>query len=96
MIGWPSTAAAAATAQSPMPPAPKIATDWPLRTFNVLMIAPAPVMTAQPMIDVTSVGRSLGIGKTTRSDARAYSAQVAAECDDTLGLSTARYIAPGR
>src|SRR5262245_44996415 len=37
-------------------------------------------MTAQPMIAVISVATSLGIGKTTRSDAKAYSAHVAAEC----------------
>src|SRR5688500_2204633 len=48
------------------------------------MIAPAPVITAQPMIAVTSVGTSLGIGTTTRSDAIAYSAHVAAECETSF------------
>src|ERR687896_2489957 len=48
------------------------------------MIAPAPVITAQPMIAVTSVGTSLGIGTTTRSDAIAYSAHVEAECETSF------------
>ena len=50
----------------------------------MLIIAPAPVITAQPTIEVTSVGRSFGIGSTTRSDAKAYSAQVAAQWNARL------------
>jgi len=85
------TLAAAAMAQRPIPPAPKTATDWALRTLSVLMIAPAPVITAQPMIEVTSVAMSLGIGTTTRSDASAYSAHVAAECETTWPFHKAVY-----
>ena len=47
--------------------------------YGYRLAGPAPVMTAQPMIAVTSVGTSLGSATTTRSDAKAYSAQVAAE-----------------
>ena len=76
-----------------MPPAPNTATDCPGRVCRVLMIAPAPVITAQPTIEVTSVGRSFGIGNTTRSWAMAYSAQVAAECITFLPFQLALYCA---
>src|SRR5215467_4846240 len=78
-MGYASTIAAAWIAQSPMPPTPNTATDCPGFTPSVLIMAPAPVITAQPITQVRSVGTSLGIGNTTRSDPRAYSAQVEAE-----------------
>jgi hypothetical protein len=53
------------------------------------MIAPAPVITAQPMIEVMSVASSAGNGKTTRSCAKANSAHVAAECMTSLPRQSA-------
>jgi hypothetical protein len=41
-----------------------ITTDWPGRTWAAFNAAPAPVITAQPMIDVTSVATSLSSGTT--------------------------------
>ena len=60
MMGSALTAAAAATAERPTPPTPKIATLLPGRTPAVLTTAPAPVITAQPMMAVTSVGAHSG------------------------------------
>lgn len=45
----------------------------------MLRTAPDPVMTAQPMMEVTSVSTSSSMGTTTRSDATRCSAQVDAE-----------------
>ena len=56
MIGFAPAIRAPTTAERPTPPTPKIATLWPRLTLAVLITAPAPVMTAQPMIDVTSRG----------------------------------------
>ena len=43
------------------------------------MMAPEPVVTAQPMMEVTSVSTSSSMGSTTRSEATTCSAQVDAE-----------------
>ena len=58
MMGSAPTAAAPATADSPTPPTPKIATLWPACTSAEVTTAPVPVITAQPMIAVTSRGVS--------------------------------------
>src|SRR4029453_18150173 len=73
MIGYAPTIWAAAMAHSPTPPAPNTATDSFTRTPRVLRITPAPVSTAQPIIDVTSVATSWSRGTTTRSESRVYS-----------------------
>src|SRR5262245_39000369 len=64
-------------AHSPTPPAPNTATDSFTRTSRVLRITPAPVSTAQPTIDVTSVATSLSRGTTSRSESKVYSVHVA-------------------
>src|SRR6266704_3689878 len=64
-------------AHSPTPPAPNTATDSFTRTPRVLRITPAPVSTAQPIIDVTSVATSWSKGTTRRSESRVYSVHVA-------------------
>ena len=48
MIGFAETRAAACTIFSPMPPAPKMAIDWPIFSWALLLITPKPVVTAQP------------------------------------------------
>ncbi len=45
----------------PTPPQPKTTTDEPGTTLAVLMAAPTPVITAQPMSEATSRGTSSGI-----------------------------------
>ena len=66
MIGSAPTIFAAVTAESPTPPTPKIATLSPACTPAVLYTAPAPVMTAQPTIAVTSILMFVGSGITWR------------------------------
>ena len=60
MIGFAPRADAATMAEIPTPPTPKTATLCPRCTSAVLSTAPAPVITAQPMIDARSTGMSGG------------------------------------
>ena len=53
------------TADRPMPPMPKIATDEPSSTLAVFMTAPMPVVTPQPSRQTSSSGAS---GLTLASD----------------------------
>ena len=54
MMGSAPRILAPTTADRPTPPTPKMATESPFCTLAVLSTAPAPVITAQPMIAVTS------------------------------------------
>ena len=58
MIGYADRLAHACTTDSPTPPTPMMTHESPGRTFAALSAAPAPVITAQPMIEVTSVATS--------------------------------------
>jgi hypothetical protein len=78
MIGSAPTLAQACTMQSPTPPTPKTATESPFCTFAVLIAAPHPVITAQPMIAVTSVATLSAIFTTSCWSAIVASAQVKA------------------
>ncbi len=57
--------AAPITADSPMPPRPKMATVAPASTFAVFITAPIPVVTPQPSRQTSSSGAS---GLTLASD----------------------------
>ena len=70
------TLAAACTALRPTPPAPNTATDCPSRTPAVLVTAPAPVITAQPIMLVLTTSAGRGTGTTKCSLTRQWSAQV--------------------
>ena len=76
MIGSAPRTAAAATAQSPTPPAPTTATELPAGTSAVLITAPAPVMTAQPMMLASPGSRSAGAGTTYSCRTRLWSDHV--------------------
>ena len=76
MIGYALRLAHACTTDRPTPPAPMMTTELPGRTCAAFNAAPAPVMTAQPMIDVTSVATSLSSGTTICWSATVSRAQV--------------------
>ena len=60
--------------ESPTPPQPKTATDEPGVTFAVLIAAPTPVITPQPIRQARSKGISLGTGIAPDSGTTQYSA----------------------
>src|SRR5262245_425386 len=62
--------------QSPTPPAPNTATELPARTLAELSTAPQPVITAPPMIEVTSVATPSSSFTTNCWSAIVVSAQV--------------------
>jgi len=62
----------------PTPPAPNTTTDDPGRTLAVLIAAPAPVITPQPMSAATSSGMSLSILIDACCGTIVYSAKVPA------------------
>ena len=76
MIGFAETRAAACTMFRPMPPAPKMAIDWPIFSWALLLITPKPVVTAQPNRAATSASKSRGIAVTRFSETIAYSLKV--------------------
>ena len=84
MIGSAPTTFAATIADRPTPPTPITATLWPRCTPAVCTTAPAPVITAHPMIDVTSVGTSSGSVTTNSSSAIVRSAQVNTFCETAV------------
>jgi hypothetical protein len=67
MIGEQPQITAAMTAESPTPPAPKIAIDELGSGRRTLMTPPAPVCTPHPNGATTSKGTSSGIATTLRS-----------------------------
>ena len=75
MIGSASRTARAVIAERPTPPTPKTAADCPRCTFAVFSTAPAPVITAQPMMLVTSRATSSGTRTTYSWRARLCSDQ---------------------
>ena len=81
MIGLAPTALAATTADKPTPPTPKITTLSPALTPAVFSTAPAPVITAQPMMAVTSRLVSFATLTTYCSSAMVVSAQVKTFCE---------------
>ena len=74
MIGWAPTSAAPCTTFSPTPPAPKTATDCPASTRAVLITAPTPVITPQPIRQARSSGMSASIGMQPLSGTTVHSA----------------------
>ena len=90
MIGSAPLIEAARTAESPTPPTPNTATASPGCTRVVWITAPAPVSTAQPMIEHRSAGSSAPIGTRYCSETRACSLQV----NTGHGMRLSRYVAP--
>ena len=84
MIGSAPLIAAARTADSPTPPTPNTATESPGCTRVVWITAPAPVSTAQPMIEHRSAGSPAAIGTRYCSETRVCSLQV--KCGHGMGL----------
>ena len=95
MIGLAPTFLAATTADRPTPPTPNMETLWPALTLAVLITAPAPVITAQPMIDVTSFLIAGSTFTTNCWSAIVWSAHVKTFCATAVPSDTESEIGSG-
>ena len=77
-------------AEMPTPPQPNTTTDEPGSTLAVLMAAPTPVVTPQPISEAISNGTSSSILTAACSGIVVYSAKVPAPAKPKIGVSPSR------